>query len=130
MRTSLLPALGCLALVVTFGPVLPIQAEAPAVSVSPTKGAATADWPRWRGPTGNGIAAPDQQPPLTWSDTEHVLWTSPIPGRGFGSPTVFGQRVFLAAAEPDNQVQSVLCFHRATGKQLWKTAVHEGNFET
>jgi outer membrane protein assembly factor BamB len=130
MRTLLLPALGCLAVVVAVGPVLPLRAEAPAVAVAPAEAAAIADWPRWRGPTGNGIAAPGQQPPLTWSDTEHVLWTSPIPGRGFGSPTVVGQRVFLAAAEPDDQVQSVLCIHRATGKQLWKTAVHEGNFET
>jgi outer membrane protein assembly factor BamB len=87
-----------------------------------------ADWPWWRGPTRDGVAAADQKPPLKWSDTENVLWKAPVPGRGHGSPIVVGDRVFLAAAEPDTQVQSLLCFDRMTGKRLWQTGVHRGNF--
>jgi outer membrane protein assembly factor BamB len=90
----------------------------------------TKDWPRWRGPTQDGIAAPGQKPPLRWSEKENIVWRSPIPGRGHGSPIVLGQRIFLAAAEPDREVQSVLCFDRATGRQLWQREVHQGNFET
>ena len=41
------------------------------------------------------------EPPLKWSATENVLWEAPIPGRGHGSPTVVGDRVFLAAADTD-----------------------------
>jgi outer membrane protein assembly factor BamB len=88
------------------------------------------DWPGWRGPTRDGIAASGQMPPLEWSAEKNVLWKSPIPGRGHGSATVVGPRVFIAAAEPDRQVQSVLCFDRATGKQLWQTELHRGNFDT
>src|SRR5512140_914951 len=40
------------------------------------------DWPNWRGPTRDGIAAPGQNPPLHWSETEGVLWKAAIPGRG------------------------------------------------
>jgi outer membrane protein assembly factor BamB len=85
-----------------------------------------ADWPWWRGPQHNGIAAADQQPPLTWSDSENVLWKVPVPGRGHGSATVVGDQVFLATADVETQLQSVLCFDRQTGEQKWSTIVHEG----
>ena len=52
------------------------------------------DWPWWRGPTHDGVAAGGQSPPLRWSEKESVLWASPIPGRGQGSPIVVGERVF------------------------------------
>jgi outer membrane protein assembly factor BamB len=87
------------------------------------------DWPWWRGPTRNGIADPNQKPPIHWSETENVLWKSPVPGRGHGSPAVSGNLVFVAAAEPESEVQSLLCFDRQTGKQLWKKQVHQGGFE-
>ena len=87
------------------------------------------DWPWWRGPTRNGIAEPDQKPPIHWSEKENVLWKSPIPGRGHGSPVVSGNQVFVAAAEPDSETQSVLCFERQTGKLKWQTRIHQGGFE-
>lgn len=89
----------------------------------------SADWPWWRGPQRNGIAAADQKPPLKWSESENVLWQTPIPGRGHSSPTVVGDQVFLATAEHDRGVQSVLCFDRPSGKKLWQTEIHKGNFE-
>ena len=87
-----------------------------------------ADWPWWRGPQRNGVAESNQKPPLKWSDTENILWKSPVPGRGHGSPIVVGEQVILAAAEAPEGIQSVLCFDRQTGKQLWKTEVHRGAF--
>ena len=96
---------------------------------SATPAFASTDWPWWRGTRFDGIASAEQSPPLKWSDTENVLWKSPVPGRGHGSPTVVGPRVFLATAELEDQVQSVLAFDRATGKQLWRTEVHRGGFD-
>ncbi len=90
---------------------------------------APGDWPWWRGPTRDGIAPAGQTPPMKWSDTEGILWKAPVPGRGHGSPIVAGNRVILAAAEPDTEIQSLLCFDRKTGKQLWKTEIHRGGFE-
>lgn len=90
---------------------------------APLHGAGT-DWPSWRGPTRDGIAAPGQNPPIRWSETENVLWKAPIPGRGHSSPTVVGDRIYLATADPAQGSQSVLCLDRHTGRQLWATVVH------
>lgn len=90
--------------------------------------AAEGDWPWWRGPNHNGIAAEGQQPPVSWSDSKNVVWKTPVPGRGHASPTVVGDRIFLATADERSKVQSVVAFDRKTGKQLWKTDVHRGGF--
>ena len=84
------------------------------------------DWPWWRGPNRNGTANADQSPPVHWSDSENVVWKTPIPGKGHGSPIVVGKQVFLQTAEDEPQSQSVLCLDRETGKLLWQTKVHEG----
>ncbi|QDT97272.1 outer membrane protein assembly factor BamB family protein [Gimesia aquarii] len=88
------------------------------------------DWPWWRGPQRNGIAYANQNPPLKWSKAENIVWKSPIPGRGYSSPTVVGNRIYLATANKKNEAQSVLCYDRATGKQLWQTIIHKGGFST
>lgn len=97
--------------------------DAGPITVSPN------DWPWWRGPQRNGIAAADQKPPMTWSDKENIVWKTPVSGRGHGSPTVVGNQIFLATADHDSEVQSVLCFDRLSGKQLWQTEIHRGGFE-
>ncbi|CAK9020478.1 Outer membrane protein assembly factor BamB [Durusdinium trenchii] len=84
------------------------------------------DWPWWRGPARNGVAAV-QEVPLNWSETENVLWKAPVPGRGHGSPTVVGDRIYLATADEEREVQSVLCYDRGTGREIWKTDVHVGH---
>src|SRR6187402_635031 len=68
------------------------------VNAASVAAAPTSDWPAWRGPTHDGLAASGQNPPIQWSETEGVLWKTPIPGRGHGSPTVAGDRIYLATA--------------------------------
>lgn len=108
------------------------QAAKPDTPVAPIQ-VAPSDWPWWRGPERSGIAAADQNPPLEWNvekDVEkNVLWKVPVPGRGHGSATVVGDQVFLATAEVDRQVQSVLCFDRNSGKKLWQAEVHQDGLE-
>lgn len=87
------------------------------------------DWAWWRGPGRDGIADSNQSPPLEWSETENVLWKESVPGRGHGSPIVVRDRIFLATADEEREVQSVLCYDRETGEPLWKTDVHRGGFE-
>ena len=89
-----------------------------------------ADWPAWRGPTADGIAAAGQKLPVKWSESERVIWKVEVRGRGHGSPTVVGAHVYLATADTDTEDQLVLCFDRATGKKLWETVVHHGNLNT
>ena len=103
---------------------LTLAAAAHAASLAPT------DWPAWRGPTRDGIAAPGQNPPTQWSETENVLWKVPLPGRGHSSPTVVGERIYLATADPVKRAQSVLCLDRKSGKQVWQSEVHAANAES
>ena len=55
--------------------------------------ATSSDWPAWRGPTRDGHAAPGQNAPVKWSETENVLWRTPVRGKGHGSPTIAGDRI-------------------------------------
>lgn len=88
---------------------------------------ATSDWPWWRGPLRNGVADPTPVP-TKLSPTENVLWKAPVPGRGHSSPIVVGDQVFLTTADEAKQVQSIVTFHRQTGKPGWKVDVNRGGF--
>jgi outer membrane protein assembly factor BamB len=54
-------------------------------------------WPQWRGPEGRAIGQHAAYPEV-WSDTDHVAWKTPIPGRGHSSPVVWGDRIFLTTS--------------------------------
>ena len=54
------------------------------------------EWPRFRG-NDAGVAADDPALPETWSQTENVAWTRPIPGIGWSSPVVWGDHVFVTS---------------------------------
>lgn len=84
-----------------------------------------AQWARWRGPQGDGHAV-GQSPVTTWSDTSNVIWKSKVPGKGHSSPIVVADKIFLTTADQANQTQSVLCYDRNTGQQLWSTLINTG----
>ncbi len=85
---------------------------------------AETDWPWWRGPSRNGTASSHQTPPGTWDDHHNIAWKSPLPGRGHGSPTLMGNRIFLQTADESNGAQMVICLDRSTGEELWMSVVH------
>ncbi|HMP06153.1 MAG TPA: PQQ-binding-like beta-propeller repeat protein [Lacipirellulaceae bacterium] len=55
------------------------------------------DWPEFRGPSGQGEAV-ESDPPVEWTPTKNVAWRTPIPGSGWSSPIVFGDRIYLTTA--------------------------------
>ena len=59
-------------------------------------------WPQWRGPFFNGMARGDA--PTEWSDTKNIKWKTEIPGRGFSTPVIWGERIFLTTAIPTGKV--------------------------
>jgi len=62
-----------------------------------TAAPAAQDWPQFRGPTGQGVSD-DQNAPLEWSDTTNVRWKSAVAGRGWSSPVIADDRVWLTTA--------------------------------
>lgn len=56
-----------------------------------------ADWPQWRGPGGQGHSNAKGLP-LTWSETENIVWRTAIPGRAWSSPVIDGQHIWLTTA--------------------------------
>lgn len=100
-----------------------IDAQAPSprrgVEMVVPAGDAHAYWPRWRGPSGQGVAE-GQGYPDRWSSTENVAWRAPVPGRGHSSPIVWGDRIFLSTAYDDGRV-ALLGFRRSDGRLLWET---------
>ena len=57
-----------------------------------------ADWTQFRGPRGDGTADAKDLP-TTWGGFGGVSWQAEIPGRGWSSPIVVGDRVWLTTAE-------------------------------
>jgi len=55
------------------------------------------NWPQWRGPDGQGHAVA-KDVPLKWSETENVKWRREVPGRGYSSPVIWGNQVWVTTA--------------------------------
>jgi outer membrane protein assembly factor BamB len=75
------------------------------------------EWTRFRGPNGTGLA-PALDIPSTWT-ADDFAWTADLPGGGHSSPVVWGNRIFLAAADESTQTRFALCLDAETGQQLW-----------
>lgn len=124
-------------------PALAFLLAGPAAAADPA-----AHWPSFRGPHASGIAE-GHATPVTW-DVErghNILWKTPIPGLGHGSPVIWGDRIFLTTAvsetgEADLRVGlygdiapvnedfaqkfKVLCVDRDSGRVLWERVAYEG----
>src|SRR5687768_15782692 len=88
-----------LTLVVTFrastGALLSQSGE---VRMLPVTGEGARFWPRWRGPSGQGMVAPGKYA-NTWSPTSNVKWRVAVPGTGNSSPIVWGDRIYITTAQ-------------------------------
>ena len=55
------------------------------------------NWPNWRGPNVDGVSL-NGTPPTEWSETKNVKWKTQIPGKGIGTPVVWGDQIFITTA--------------------------------
>jgi outer membrane protein assembly factor BamB len=74
-------------------------------------------WAEFRGPSGAGHSDA-RGLPRKWSETENVVWKTPLHGRGWSSPVVWGKQVWLTTGTPDGKALSVICVDRESGKVL------------
>ena len=72
------------------------------------------DWPQFRGPTGQGVSE-ERNLPLTWSENKNVRWKVPIPGRGWSSPVIQGDRIWLTTATDEGKSLRAIAIDRNTG---------------
>jgi len=90
------------------------------------------DWSRFRGPNGTGVYE-SKDLATKWSDSENILWSTPLPGAGSSSPILTPQHVFVtsysgygAAAEKGSLSKlkrHLSCIERASGKIVWTVDV-------
>ena len=85
-------------------------------------------WPRWRGPSGQGVVEGTGYVD-TWSATTNVRWTAAAPGSGHSSPIVWGDRIFLTTSRDGGRRLSVLSFRRTDGTLLWEADAPDGRIE-
>jgi outer membrane protein assembly factor BamB len=80
------------------------------------------NWANWRGPTFNG-SSPEKNLPASFSKTENVIWTAPMPGPSGSTPIIWGESVFVASTDGTERSLIALAFDRKSGKQLWRVKV-------
>ena len=105
---------------------------------------AQSNWPALRGPDARGVATGTDLPDR-WSKTENVLWKRDLEGRGWSSPVVWGNRVFITTVVNEGKTEAVkrglyfggdrktapttihhwkvMCLDLKTGKRLWEHEV-------
>jgi outer membrane protein assembly factor BamB len=90
------------------------------VAMIPVEGEGAKYWPRWRGPSGQGLAAGTGYIDR-WSDTENVRWKTRLASEGNGSPIIWRNHIFLVTASSGGAKRGIAAFNRATGAKLWET---------
>lgn len=80
------------------------------------------DWPQWRGPFFNG-STDETNLPDSWSESENVAWTSPLPGVSGATPVVCNGRVFVSSMVERGPEFVALCFDVKDGKKLWEKTI-------
>jgi outer membrane protein assembly factor BamB len=95
-------------------------------------------WAQWRGPYATGVSK-TADPPLEWSETKNIRWKVEIPGRGSGTPVIWGDKVFVLTAVPSVENGTaqhapsqrvphkfvVMALDRKTGKVAWERTARE-----
>lgn len=90
----------------------------------PTAAAAGTPWPEFRGPSGDGVSQ-ESGLPLTWSETEGVVWKTPVAGKAWASPVIWDELVWLANATEDGKRLSAVAVDRVTGRVVHDITVFE-----
>ena len=78
-----------LAVLHVVGPSIAVSGQEPpaAVRMVGDEGEGAKYWPRWRGPSGQGLVTGTGYPDA-WSPTQNVRWKTPLSGDGNSSPIV------------------------------------------
>jgi len=76
------------------------------------------EWTRFRGPNGSGESETTTIP-ASWTEKD-LNWKVELPGQGHSSPVLWGDKIFLLSADPENATRYVLCLSAADGSTIWR----------
>ncbi|HEV2946795.1 MAG TPA: PQQ-binding-like beta-propeller repeat protein [Gemmataceae bacterium] len=82
-----------------------------------TQASAGDNWPEFRGPSGDGHSDAVGLP-TRWSENENIKWKVAIHDKGWSSPVIWGNQIWLTTATTDGHKLFVMCVDRETGKIL------------
>jgi outer membrane protein assembly factor BamB len=75
------------------------------------------EWTQFRGPNASGISSATTIPAnVTEADFN---WKVKLPGIGHSSPVIWGDRIFVTAAEEETGKRHFLCINANDGKTVW-----------
>ncbi len=84
------------------------------------------DWTEFRGATGQGVSGAVGLP-VEWGAKKQVVWKVVVPGSGWSSPVVAGERIYLTSAVPKGSERpgadrglGVMALDAADGKVVWQ----------
>lgn len=83
-------------------------------------------WPSFRGGDANGLSSTAKLP-SRWSQTEHIAWKTNIHGRGWSSPVIDGNEVWLTTATEDGLKMYAICVALDTGKIIHDQLIFENS---
>lgn len=83
---------------------------------------AAPEWPQFRGPNGQGHSDAKGLP-LTWSETENVTWKTSIPGKGWSSPVIASNQIWMTTSSDDGNSLRAICVDQSTGQLLHNVEV-------
>ena len=86
------------------------------------------NWPCWRGPNGDGTSM-ETNLPTRWDSITNVAWKIPVPGKGYSSPIIWKDKLFITSALIESQQKVLLCYDCKSGNLLWQKTVLETTFE-
>ena len=86
------------------------------------------NWPCWRGPNGDGTS-PETNLPVKWDSVTNVVWKTAVPGKGYSSPIIWKDKLFITTALLESQEKVLLCYDCKSGNLLWQKTVLKTAFE-
>jgi len=77
------------------------------------------NWSHFRGSNLNGMAASGNLP-VNWNDSLNILWKTEVSGKGWSSPVVWGDQIWITSATPEGTEMYALCYSLRSGREIFK----------
>ena len=92
---------GCILLLITVASCVVIEANE--------------QWSQFRGHYGNGIIK-STSAPINWSENTNIDWKTPIHDRGWSSPVIWNDQIWMTTATKDGKKMYAICVNKLSGK--------------